>query len=415
MPLDYYDQNGSHGEPHYGGPNQPNGRKNSWLIPVLLGIVIGVLLVTAALPALVRSGVIPVSDQVSNNSGTDNGSNKITSQKAVQVDVSSKVTDVVEKVSPAVVGVTNLQKSRDFWQQNGEEGEAGTGSGVIYKKDGKNAFIVTNNHVIKGADDVEVTLANNKKLSAKLLGSDIFTDLAVLQVDGNKVEKAIELGSSGAVKVGEPAIAIGNPLGQMFAGSVTQGVISGKERTIPEDLNGDGNPDWQSEVLQTDAAINPGNSGGALINIDGKLIGINSMKINQTAVEGIGFAIPIDSAIPIINQLEAKGEVTRPYLGVEAYSIEEVPKTEWNKTLKLPDNVTSGIYVWSVEPLSPAGKAGIKRLDVITEFGGREITSVIDLRKVLYQEKKAGDKVKMTYYRAGKKQEATVTLGEQTK
>lgn len=409
--MDYYDQNhepGASGQ----GPGEPPRRKNHWLIPVLLGIIIGILLVTAALPALARSGILPNSS--SENSTSESGFNENTGpKKGISVDVSSQVTDVVKKVSPAVVGVTNLQRSKDFWQQNDNDSEVGTGSGVIYKKTGSKAYIVTNNHVIKDADSVDVTLSNNKKLSAKVLGSDLFTDLAILEVDAEKVEKAIELGSSADVKVGEPAIAIGNPLGPMFAGSVTQGVISGKERTIPEDLNGDGNPDWQAEVLQTDAAINPGNSGGALINISGQLIGINSMKINQAAVEGIGFAIPIDAARPIIEQLEKNGEVIRPFLGVEAYSIEEVPRSELKGTLKLPENVDAGVYVWSVEPLSPAGKAGINRLDVITEFGGRQIKSVVDLRKVLYQDKAVGDQVKLTYYRDGKKREATVTLSKQ--
>ena len=407
MPLGYYD----HEDPYGEAPKAPRKRKSGWLIPILLGIIIGILLVTVALPALSENGLLP---QTASENGTTNGDKgTITKKESVNVDVTTQVTKTVEQVSPTVVGVANLQKKKNFWQQSGEEGEVGSGSGVIYKKSGQHAYIVTNNHVIQGADAVEVTLSNNTKLSAKVLGSDVFTDLAVLQVDSGKIEKAIEMGSSANVKVGEPAIAIGNPLGQMFAGSVTQGVISGKERTIPEDLDGDGQPDWQAEVLQTDAAINPGNSGGALINMAGQLVGINSMKINQEEVEGIGFAIPIDSAQPIIKQLEAKGKVVRPFLGVEAYALEEVPQAEWRKTLRLPSNVETGIYVWSVEPLSPAGKAGIERLDVITEFGGKKITSVIDLRKVLYQDKQPGDKVKMVYYRDGKKHEATVTLGKQ--
>src|SRR5699024_10825858 len=162
------------------------------------------------------------------------------------------------------------------------------------------------------------------------------------------------------VKVGEPAVAIGNPLGHMFAGSVTQGVISGTQRTIPLDINQDGRADWQAEVIQTDAETNPGNSGGALINIEGQLIGINSMKINQTSVEGIGFAIPIDTAMPVIEELEETGEVTRPYLGVEIYSLEEVPKAEWSRTLNLPEDIEGGVYVWSVEPLSPADQGGLE-------------------------------------------------------
>src|SRR5699024_3899502 len=194
------------------------------------------------------------------------------------------------------------------------------------------AYYVTNHHVIEGADTVGLVLFDDSHISVDLVGSDLFSDLAVLKMDGKQVEKVIEMGSSDDVKVGEPAIAIGNPLGLMFSGSVTQGVISGKQRTIPQDFNQDGRADWQAEVIQTDAAINPGNSGGALINIEGQLIGINSMKINQAAVEGIGFAIPIDTAGPIIDELEKTGEVKRAYLGVEIYSLDEVPQTEWKNT-----------------------------------------------------------------------------------
>src|SRR5699024_8494086 len=205
-------------------------------------------------------------------------------------------------------------------------------------------------------------------LNADLLGSDLFSDLAVLRMKDEQIDGVIEMGSSDNVKVGEPAIAIGNPLGMRFSGSVTQGVISGKQRTIPQDFNQDGRAEWQAEVLQTDAAINPGNSGGALIDIDGKLIGINLMKINQTAVEGIGCTIQIDSARPIIEELEKTGKVTRPYLGVEIYSLDEVPQNEWKSTLNLPNKVNGGVYIWSIEAMTPADKAGLKRLDVITEL-----------------------------------------------
>ena len=241
----------------------------------------------------------------------------------------------------------------------------------------------------------------------------MFSDLAVLRMDSAEVDTIVEMGSSENLKVGEPAIAIGNPLGHMFSGSVTLGVISGTQRTIPVDFDMDGRADWQAEVIQTDAAINPGNSGGALINIDGQLIGINSMKINQTAVEGIGFAIPIDTAQPLIKELEETGEVVRPYLGVEIYSLDEVPQTEWQRSLKLPEEVEGGIYIWSIEPFSPADEAGLKRLDVITALDGEEIMGTIDLRKVLYQEKEIGDELSVTFYRDGKKQETTIKLSVQ--
>jgi len=221
------------------------------------------------------------------------------------------------------------------------------------------------------------------------------------------------MGSSETLKVGEPAIAIGNPLGHMFAGSVTQGIISGKQRTIPQDFNQDGRPDWQAEVIQTDAAINPGNSGGALINIKGQLIGINSMKISQNIAEGIGFAIPIDAARPVIKQLEENGKVIRPYLGVESYSLEEVPKVEWKNTLRLPDDVTGGVYIWSIEPLSPAEEAGLERLDVIVEFNGEQIEDILDLRKILYQDLNIGDEVSIVYYRDGERHETKAILSEQ--
>lgn len=393
----------------------PSGdkKKRGWLTPLMLGILIGILLVIVLKPDVLHFENQPTSIQ--NNQGSTEQNEGITNgnTNVVNLDVSSQVTEVVENVSPAVVGVTNIRLQANFWQhQDGSEG--GTGSGVIYKIDNGYAYVVTNHHVIEGADTVEVVLSDETAIEAEILGSDLFSDLAVLRMDSSQVDKTIEMGSSDALKVGEPAIAIGNPLGHMFSGSVTFGVISGTQRTIPQDFNQDGRADWQAEVIQTDAAINPGNSGGALINIEGQLIGINSMKINQTAVEGIGFAIPIDSARPIIEELEEKGEVTRAYLGVEIYSLEEVPQVEWVRTLHLPEEVEGGVYVWSVERFSPADQGGIKRLDVITELDGKKIMNAIDLRKILYQEKQVGDEITITYYRDGQRQETTVVLGVQS-
>lgn len=404
--MGYYDQ-------HY--PPKRRKKKSGWLVPLLLGAILGVLLVTVALPALVDTGILNNVEQQQNEQSSANDSRNKSSgpKEMVNVDVSSQITEVINQVAPAVVGVINIQSQMDFWQQQEENSQAGEGSGVIYKRTDGSAFVVTNHHVVEGADTVEVVLSDDTHVKADLVGTDLFSDLAVLKMDGDQVEQVIEIGSSANVKTGEPAIAIGNPLGLMFSGSVTQGVISGTERTIPQDFNQDGRADWQAEVIQTDAAINPGNSGGALINIRGQLIGINSMKINQTAVEGLGFAIPIDSALPIIEELETEGKVTRPYLGVEIYSLEEVPQTEWDSTLSLPDNIKGGVYVWSVEPLSPADRAGLKRLDVITELDGKKVMNMIDLRKILYQEKEVGDEIAVTYYRDGKKRETTIQLGEQ--
>ena len=390
-------------------PDTQKKRKRSWLMPLLLGVIIGILLVTVAVPMYMSSQESTSDQKESDVNKKDNKDKSPITEKSVNVDVTTKVTDVVDEVSPAVVGVTNIQLQADFWQQQ-DGNEAGTGSGVIYKKEDGFAYVVTNYHVIEGADTVEVVLADETSIEAEVLGSDLFTDLAVLKMSDAEVDRVAEMGVSESLKVGEPAIAIGNPLGHMFSGSVTLGVISVTQRTIPVDFDQDGRADWQAEVLQTDAAINPGNSGGALMNIDGQLIGINSMKINQTAVEGIGFAIPIDAAQPIIKELEETGEVTRPYLGVEIYSLDEVPQTEWDRTLNLPEDIDGGVYIWSIEPFSPAEEGGLKRLDVITALDGQEVMDTIDLRKILYEDKEIGDNISVTFYREGEKQETTLKL-----
>src|SRR5690625_426818 len=400
---------------YYTDPSSnPRGKKSGgWLLPIIIGIAVGVLLMIVVYPNLLGKKTINNKNSGQQAETTQPEKNDAVSRENITVDVSTQITDIVDKVSPAVVGVTNIQLQSDFWRNQGQESEAGTGSGVIYKIENDYAYIVTNHHVVDQADLLEVVLSDETNLEAELLGSDLFTDLAVLRVDSADIKTAIEMGSSDSLRVGEPVIAIGNPLGHMFAGSVTQGIISGKQRTIPQDFNQDGRPDWQAEVIQTDAAINPGNSGGALINIEGQLIGINSMKISQNIAQGIGFAIPIDIARPIIKELEETGFVTRPFLGVEIYSLEEVPKVEWKNTLNLPESVNGGIYIWSIEPLSPADQAGLKRLDVITEFAGEEIHDILDLRKMLYQELTVGDKVDVIFEPEGKKKEWTVTLGKQ--
>lgn len=381
-------------------PNPTNKNKGLLLLILLVGILIGVLIMFFI---------------YQNQSKETEPNEAINEEKLVNVDITTQITDVVENVTPAVVGITNVQKRpEDFWREDQSfENEAGTGSGVIYKVDEDKAFIITNHHVIENADSLEVILSTEEKLEAELLGSDLFMDLAVLQVNSEDIEEVVDIGTSENINVGEPVIAIGNPLGHMFAGSVTQGIISSKQRSIPQDFNQDGRADWQAEVLQTDAAINPGNSGGALINIKGELIGINSMKISQTVAEGIGFAIPIDSALPVIEELENNGEVSRPYLGVELYSLDEVPKSEWDGSLELPEEITKGAYIWSIEPGSPADEAGLKRLDVITEIDGNKIEDIVDLRKILYEEKSIDDEIAITVYREGEKIETTAILIEQ--
>ncbi len=411
--MGYYDD---HAESRY--KQQPR-KKGGYFLASLAGAIIGAVLVIFAVPSLAERGMLPNNIQPGNTTGQNNlitGNKNEIVQRQVAVDVETDTTKAVQKEKSAVVGITNIQ-SANFWsdggnaQGNGEQA-AGTGSGVIYKNDGTRAYVVTNDHVVQGATKLEVSLDDGTKLPAKLLGSDVWTDLAVLQIDGTKVKNVAEFGDSDKLKTGEPVIAIGNPLGPTFSGSVTKGIISGLKRTIPVDINQDGVMDWQAEVLQTDAAINPGNSGGALINIAGQVIGINSMKIAQNAVEGIGLSIPINSAKPIINDLEKFGTVKRPYLGVDLKSVAEIPAYYQQQALKLPNDVNYGVALRQVIPGSPADRAGLKELDVIVELDGQKMNDVIDLRKHLYQNKKVGDKMTVKFYRNGKLQETTVTLGE---
>jgi serine protease Do len=398
--LGYYDQNDE---------NQNKRKKShtSYFLAGLGGVIIGALLM------LPGSGLLNKDDNEITTEKSTGSESTEQAQQNLTVDVTSAVTNAVDKASDAVVGITNIQET-NFWGQgsNAEDSsaEAGTGSGVVYKKDGGKAYIVTNNHVIEGANELEVTLSDGTKLPAELQGSDPWTDLAVIVVNGDKIKTIAEFGKSGKLKPGEPVIAIGNPLGLQFSGSITQGIISGLERTIEVDINEDGQVDWNAEVIQTDAAINPGNSGGALVNMSGQVIGINSMKIAENAVEGIGLSIPIDSVIPIINDIEKFGEVKRAFLGVNLASVEEISQYHQQNTLKLPRKVTYGVAITGVQSNSPASKAGLKEFDVVVGMDNEKIHDVVELRKYLYNEKQVGDKVKITYYRDGKKETTEVTL-----
>ncbi|MBP3039236.1 trypsin-like peptidase domain-containing protein [Bacillaceae bacterium Marseille-Q3522] len=406
MALGYYDQDY---ENRYRPPKQ---KKGGSFFSGLIGAIVGAIIVLLALPQLSELNILPYTVQPDNentNINTNEPGNVPTQN--VSVDVTTDITEAVDKTADAVVGITNLQ-STSFWS-NGENQPIGTGSGVIYKKEGDSAFIVTNQHVVDSAQQLEVTLSDGTKLPAELLGEDIWTDLAVLEVSSENIKTVAEFGNSDQLKPGEPVIAIGNPLGLEFSGSVTNGIISGVERTIPIDLNGDQVEDWQVEVLQTDAAINPGNSGGALVNIAGQVVGINSMKIAQSAVEGIGLSIPINTVSPIINDLELHGEVIRPVMGVTLRNLNEIAAYHQQETLKLPSDVKEGVVIESVEPNTPAARAGLSEMDVIIEMDGEKIADVIALRKHLYNEKQVGDQMRVKFYRQGEVQEVTLNLSQE--
>lgn len=295
-------------------------------------------------------------------------------------------------VGPAVVGITNKAIARD-WFDNPVETE-GVGSGVIFKSDG---YIVTNNHVINGAKELIVSLSDGRSLKGKVIGADEVTDLAVVKIDAKDLPTAT-FADSDQIVVGEPAIAIGNPMGLEFRGGVTSGVVSALNRTLD-------NSDSRVKLLQTDAAINPGNSGGALVNADGEVIGINSVKLAANGVEGMGFAIPSNTVQSVIKELMDKGYVARPYLGVSVFDPETAARYGYSLA------IDKGVYVFKLVLGGPSDKAGLQRGDIILKADGDEVNSIGDLRAKVSAHK-VGDTITLTIDRNNHERTIDVTLEE---
>ncbi|MFS0749042.1 S1C family serine protease [Oceanobacillus sp. 1P07AA] len=384
-----------------------NKQRGGWLRS-FSGGAIGGIISSLIILMLLGNNILPSSDtSVESNQGNSEGGNETSNiVQTLASDDAEKSTNI-DEVSKAVVGVINKQQ-QSVWEGSQE---AGTGSGIIYKKEDGNAYVVTNQHVVDGAQEVEVVIDEEHRISAEVLGVDSLSDLAVLEIDGENVDTIANFGSSTDTQVGETVLAIGNPLGMEFVNTVTKGIISGLNRSVEVDTNSDGRADWITEVLQTDAAINPGNSGGALVNENGDVIGINSMKIAQSSVEGIGFAIPVDEALPIIEQLETEGEVSRPLIGISTAPLNQVP-AQYRAEIEIPDDIEGGMVIADVQANSPADNAGLEQFDVITKVNDQEVTSIIELRKHLYENGEAGEHVKIEYVRDGEVHSITLKLDE---
>lgn len=318
--------------------------------------------------------------------------------KQESVRISSDVTKLVEQSENKVVTVTAKARGKSV----------GSGSGAIYKADGKTAYIITNNHVVAAADEVIVTFANGKNQKVTIVGKDELTDLASLKVKIDFKTDVFQMGDSSLVKKGEYVIAMGSPLGIEYQGSVSGGLISGVNRRMELDIDNNGIADWDVNVLQTDAAINPGNSGGPLINMAGQLIGINSMKISDESVEGFGFALPINEVLPIISQLEKDGKVVRPILGISVQPIAQLSVMD-RAYLNIPSNVKNGLLIVKVAANTPAAKAKIEEGDILLKFDDKELNDFKQFRQLLYS-KKVGDEVRITIEREKKEIAKTITL-----
>ena len=364
------------------------------------------------------------SSTLTQGNSTSNQANT-TSVSDVQYSNDTSTTQAVEKVQDAVVSVINYQTqssnslSSIFGniESSDELAVAGEGSGVIYKKDGDTAYIVTNNHVISGAEKIDILLASGEKLSGELVGADTYSDIAVIKIAADKVTTIAEFANSDTIKVGETAIAIGSPLGSVYANTVTQGIISSLSRTVTSQTE-DGQT-ISTNAIQTDTAINPGNSGGPLINIQGQVIGINSSKITSSsvsssgvAIEGMGFAIPSNDAVQIINQLETNGKVTRPALGVQMVNLTDLSTSQLEKAGLANTDLTSGVLIVSTQSGLPAdGK--FEPYDVIIEIDGETIENKSDLQSELYKHQ-IGDTITISYYRNNKKMTVDIKLTHST-
>ena len=336
--------------------------------------------------------------------------------------------NAISKAKDAVVSIVNYQsnsnnnlesilggnsrKSGSDSSNSSELKPASSGSGVIYKKSGNTAYVVTNNHVVNGAKKLSVILSDGTNVNAEVVGTDVWTDLAVLKISGDNVTTTMDFADSDKIAVGETAFAIGSPLDVNLSNTVTKGIVSAVNRQIPMDVDGDGKNDWNQTVIQTDAAINPGNSGGALINNEGKLIGINESKIakatSNVSAEGIGFGIPSNEVKLITEQLEQSGKVIRPALGVQLVSVNTVDSDTLKSQLNFEGK--QGVVVRFVENGTPAAQAGIEKYDIITKLNGEDVKDVAAVRKYLFEKTKIGDTVKVTYYRNGKENTTSVVV-----
>ena len=336
--------------------------------------------------------------------------------------------NAISKAKDAVVSIVNYQSnsnnnlesilggnSRRSGSDSSNSSElkpASSGSGVIYKKSGNIAYVVTNNHVVNGAKKLSVILSDGTNVNAEVVGTDVWTDLAVLKISGDNVTTTMDFADSDKIAVGETAFAIGSPLDVNLSNTVTKGIVSAVNRQIPMDVDGDGKNDWNQTVIQTDAAINPGNSGGALINNEGKLIGINESKIAKAtanvSAEGIGFGIPSNEVKLITEQLEQSGKVIRPALGVQLVSVNTVDSDTLKSQLNFEGK--QGVVVRFVEDGTPAAQAGIEKYDIITKLNGEDVKDVAAVRKYLFEKTKIGDTVKVTYYRNGKENITSVVV-----
>lgn len=301
-------------------------------------------------------------------------------------------------------GINNVYDSVVVVQNYKNDKSNGIGSGFIYNNDG---YIMTNSHVIEGASNIKVMLMSGDAVDATIIGDDEYADIAVIKIDKKYVTKVATLGSSESINVGDTVFTIGSPISSEYYGTVTRGILSGKNRLV--NVTVESSNDWIMNVMQTDTAINPGNSGGPLCNANGDVIGINSMKLVQSQVEGMGFAIPIEDAISYANMIVKGEKIKRSYLGLRMVNVSSTYNFA-NEDIKIDSKVISGVAIIEILKDGPCNNTGLKKGDVITKIGDYKIKTVAELRYHLYKYK-PNDKINIVVNRNGKVMSYKVTLG----
>lgn len=357
-----------------------------------IGIIIVVVLLVSFLCGGFSAYFVVMNS--SSNGGTIIKTSNITLSESDSISAS------VDKVYDSVVVIEGYKKNE----------LASTGTGFIYKKNGDKFYVMTNHHVVSGCDNVKVILSDKTEIDASVKGSEAYSDIAVLSIETSKNIKVAIAGDSSKVKVGDTVFAVGSPEGADYAGTVTKGIISGKDRLVAVALSNSKTSDYYMKVLQTDAAINPGNSGGPICNINGEVIGITNMKLVDNSVEGMGFAIPIEDALYYAGVMENGKKIERPYFGISMVDVSNGYYL-WQNKITIPDNVREGIVVMEVSDKSPAREAGIKKGDIIVELGGEKISSAAEFRYELYKHK-VNEKVSVKYIRDNKEHTIKVTLSK---
>ena len=306
----------------------------------------------------------------------------------------------IEKVSSSAVMIKNYKNNKIN----------GTGSGFVYKVDDKYTYIMTNHHVIDGGTKWTVINSEDVEIEGTVLGSDEYLDLAVIRIEKTENMPVVSIGKVDEIKLGDQVFTVGSPVGYEYRGTVTNGIVSGKDRMVEVSLSGSGD-DWIMEVIQTNAAVNPGNSGGPLVNAEGEVIGVISLKLVQDSIEGMGFAIPIDYAMSHIDTLETGKKIERPLLGISMVNASDI--SAWTLLrqygITLDEDIDSGVIVIEVAANSGASKSDLKKGDVITKLNGKEVTNSAYLKYLLYKYE-IGDTVELTYYRDGKFRTTKITL-----